>query len=347
MSDRLSYKRARLDSTDASNPTEGDQATSTTPLDGFVQNVNFWYEDGTIILTAGNEAFKVYKGPLIEYSPVFRDMLSLPQPDSHQDQSCPIIPLSDAPLDVSCLLGVFMPSKRAILPFGLSHPPYPVVAAWIRLGHKYQIDTLVEQSLRYLRTLYPDNVKQLNKQPRFPALCAIGVVNLARLTGELSLLPVALAECCTLGEKIVTGFAFPDGRREQLSAADLGACFRAKDKIIARRVRAAERMFRCLPEDCKREGGCEADMEFFLMFLMKGTIGSLCVPRVDISWSASAKKMYRLCSKCFEEVRAREEDEQLQLFEELPSLFGIKVPGWNTGDAAPPNSDAPPPVAAD
>ncbi|KAI0365820.1 hypothetical protein BV20DRAFT_705100 [Pilatotrama ljubarskyi] len=345
MSESMSLKRARLEDADASSPTDGPPRSPPTVFQGLVQNGEFWFEDGTIVLTAGYVAFKIYKGPLVEHSPVFRDMLSLPQPDAHQVESCPVVPLSDAPMDVSCLLGVLMPNKRAIRPFGLAHPPYPVIAAWIRLGHKYQIHSLVEQSLQYLRTLYPDNVKHLNKQPRYPALCAIGVVNLARLTGAHYLLPVALAECCTLGEEIVSGFVLPDGRREQLSRVDLGACFRAKDKIIAKRVRAAERMFRGLPEECKRGGDCESDMEFFLMFLMKGTIGSLCVPRVDISWSASAKKLYRLCSKCWDEVRGREEDEQVQLFRELPSLFGIQVPGWDAAEMTQSGEPSQPAVA--
>ncbi|RDX48948.1 hypothetical protein OH76DRAFT_615120 [Lentinus brumalis] len=44
-----------------------------------VRDEELWFEDGTIVLVAGHVEFKVYVRPLIEHSPVFRDMLSLPQ----------------------------------------------------------------------------------------------------------------------------------------------------------------------------------------------------------------------------------------------------------------------------
>ena len=40
-----------------------------------------WFEDGNIILASQDTEFRVYKGPLMKHSPVFRDMLSLPQPE--------------------------------------------------------------------------------------------------------------------------------------------------------------------------------------------------------------------------------------------------------------------------
>ena len=39
----------------------------------------FWYGDGSLILIASGVAFKVYRRPFVEQSPVFRDMFSLPQ----------------------------------------------------------------------------------------------------------------------------------------------------------------------------------------------------------------------------------------------------------------------------
>ena len=45
-----------------------------------VRNVEFWYDDGTLILLANNIEFRVYRGPLAKHSQVFRNMLSFPQP---------------------------------------------------------------------------------------------------------------------------------------------------------------------------------------------------------------------------------------------------------------------------
>ena len=65
----------------------------------------FWFEDGNIILVAQDVEFKVYKCPLIKQSPVFRDMLSLPQgPDSALEGALPVVHLSDHPHDIKWLL---------------------------------------------------------------------------------------------------------------------------------------------------------------------------------------------------------------------------------------------------
>ena len=78
------------------------------------RDAQFWYEDGTIYLTAGSVAFKVYRGPLVDHSPVFRDMLSLPQPPADASPSVqhPVVSLSDAPCDLRHLLRVLMPKKE-------------------------------------------------------------------------------------------------------------------------------------------------------------------------------------------------------------------------------------------
>ena len=74
------------------------------------QDIDFWFEDGNIIIVAQNTKFRVYRGPLIKHSLVFRDMLSLPQPveNSEKLQDLPIIYLEDHPSDVRRILSGFI-----------------------------------------------------------------------------------------------------------------------------------------------------------------------------------------------------------------------------------------------
>ncbi len=81
----------------------------------------FWFEDGSIILVAGDVEFRVFKSILAEYSPVFSDMFRLPQPPSPPSSSedadepadpCPVVHLSDAPEDLRHILRVTMPKSR-------------------------------------------------------------------------------------------------------------------------------------------------------------------------------------------------------------------------------------------
>ncbi|TBU51802.1 hypothetical protein BD310DRAFT_962923 [Dichomitus squalens] len=168
---------------------------------GFPPDYELWYEDGTIILIAHDVEFRVYRGPLAKHSPLFRDMLSIPQPvEPHllyqgqgQSPECPLIHLSDSPEDLRHIL-------------------------------RYQIDKLVDEGLYHLRRAYPTAL------PYRPAgvvgQCAIAVVNLARLTE-------------TGGGKVTQGFTREDGSREFLSREDLGRCFAAKETLGLWNVRTA------------------------------------------------------------------------------------------------------------
>ena len=78
------------------------------------QDEEFWYEDGSIFLETTKVVFKVYRGPLVAQSPVFKDMLSIPQPSNTHTQSRdhPVIHLTDSPEDLRHVLRVLMPSKN-------------------------------------------------------------------------------------------------------------------------------------------------------------------------------------------------------------------------------------------
>ena len=114
------------------------------------------------------------------------------------------------------------------------------MSAWIRLGHKYEVEKLVENGLRYLRRFYPNTLSPDPAQPHIwggpikdrpvdvRERSAIAIVNLARLIGNHDLLPLALLECCKLGANIFKGYKREDGTVEYLCPDDLGRCFAAR-----------------------------------------------------------------------------------------------------------------------
>ena len=78
------------------------------------RDAEFWYEDGSIYLIASGVEFRVYRGPLVEHSPVFRDMLSLPQPalPAGSIAQYPVVPMLESPIDLRNFLRALMPSKQ-------------------------------------------------------------------------------------------------------------------------------------------------------------------------------------------------------------------------------------------
>ncbi|KAJ7689849.1 hypothetical protein B0H17DRAFT_904472, partial [Mycena rosella] len=125
-----------------------------------------WFEDGNIVIQAGNSQFRLYRGILAARSPVFQDMLSFPQPsDSELVEGCPLVRLPDVAIEVTAFLkAIFAPPCSST--YRASHrspryfPPFPartsfeIIAGCLRLSHKYEVDYLRRRALIHLSSRY-------------------------------------------------------------------------------------------------------------------------------------------------------------------------------------------------
>ena len=338
------------------------------------KDIEFWYDDGTLILIAANVEFRVYRGPLATHSPVFRDMLALPQPLSSQSTSsaydtsnpsslCPTVHVTDSPStsDTFCVPSLLEGPSSTFLSQSthaqnwrlqpifqlacLCRPTdaltFHAVSAWIRLGHKYEVDSLVENGLQYFRRFYPSVLSDSpyacpgpikNDRPNdVLGSHAIAIVNLARLTGSNDLLPLAFLECCKLGAGIVNGCMREDGTVEYLHPDDLGRCFAAKDLLILQVVLAYFYLFGFAHVDdlCLDSERCQGTLEDFRLALQ--TLSD----SVEVDELLEQDRMeshiidlYLLCAVCRGKahgiIRERRED----FWKGLPQRFKIVVDGW-------------------
>ncbi|KAF7295910.1 BTB domain-containing protein [Mycena chlorophos] len=108
-----------------------------------------WFSDGNIVLQAGNRQFKVFHGILGARSPVFRDMLAIPQPeDAERIDGCPVVQLPDGPEETTSFL-------RAIYDSSF-FPSYPkpvdlqVILGCLSLSHKYDVPDLRQRASEHL-----------------------------------------------------------------------------------------------------------------------------------------------------------------------------------------------------
>lgn len=73
---------------------------------------NLWFPDHNLVLQAGNRLFRVSGGILAARSSVFRDMLSIPQPESQPlIDGCPIILLHDSAIEAEYFLKALFDSR--------------------------------------------------------------------------------------------------------------------------------------------------------------------------------------------------------------------------------------------
>lgn len=197
---------------------------------------------------------------------------------------------------------------------------------------------LYEQSLSLLKEHFTDNFETWSGHSSwvpagFSKVAAIGVVNLARLTGEVSMLPSALIACLMLGSGIVNGFEREDGTKETLTLEDLSICIRAQATLRTATVRSIIRRFkRTVSADCKTKDSCRAALRDALYGIEEVTDVLITGDPFAPYTSFLKDGKIRLCASCMNMLEERDDKERQEIWKRLPDLFGIEVPGWS--DAA-------------
>ncbi|PIL26277.1 hypothetical protein GSI_12033 [Ganoderma sinense ZZ0214-1] len=250
----------------------------------FKKDEEFWFEDGTVILVACDIEFRFYKGLLASVSPVFKQLFAdcravrTVRMDQEQTFSCPVVHVSDSPEDLRYVLRMCSSSKRAGRLYDEREPCFQEISAAVRLGRKYKIAELYTQSVEFLQGYFPDTLRDLGDTAAllpegWKDLDAIGVINLARLTGELSLLPSAFVTCIcaksTGPNGIVHGTTQEDGSSEHLSADDLAICFNGKTSLRTATIAAVFRTFKpdISPGCTRRPAACKTALTEMLLSL--------------------------------------------------------------------------------
>ena len=177
---------------------------------------------------------------------------------------------------------------------------------------------------------YPSN---LVRPHTFQPVHSIGVVNLARLTNNLSMLPTALMDCCTLGAEIVDGLVREDGTRETLAPDDLGRCFVGRTKMAQASARIAHQMFRqTVAGGCRHSACCQRVLQRLLNEL--GNARDDVISCVD--WYASwmvyvdgRDEERELCMRCYKMLEGeRPKRLQKEVWMNLPTMMGVAIDGW-------------------
>ncbi|PIL26442.1 hypothetical protein GSI_12200 [Ganoderma sinense ZZ0214-1] len=335
--DSRPFKRAR-------SVTDGAESSDATPHGDFKRSEEFWMPDGNIVLIAGETAFRVYRGLLALQSTVFADLFASSSPNAEESyEDCPLIRLTDSPHDLAHLLRVLLPTSRMLLQRREDDPQLSLhqISAIIRLTHKYHIEDLHGQALYVLQDAFGPRSLRKWEDDFCSALLSwddagpIAVVNIARLTDTPSLLPIALYECCNLGEILIDGRKGEDGTVEHLSPADLKRCVRARNEFAKEASALTSTIFNSGPSgDCTTLDLCTASLHSFLVQIM--TDGSVADSAVLENWDYVVRRGARprnnqgYCSACERELLARASRETERVWSRLPKIFDIEVPNWDS-----------------
>ncbi|KAH9916584.1 uncharacterized protein BXZ73DRAFT_81033 [Epithele typhae] len=298
---------------------------------GRVKNDEFWYEDGSITLVAEGVEFRVYKGVLANASPIFKDMFTLPEIPSSPDATNTVV-LQDSADDVRRML-------RLVLPRDCVHIAGPLemwdISAGIRLGHKYDIRTLVDHLTKRLGEYYTSSWTAWRSPSRekvpssFKGTAAIAVINIARLTGANWLLPAAFLECCLLlPRELLAGFKRGDGTMERLSTEDLATCLEATPNLLETHAIAVGRLSAendACPNEC---GAPLRELHEEPVHFITHALDHPDITQTMIGFYSAASE--NLCSECAERLQEMDLKIRQASFMLLPQVFGLAVDGWGS-----------------
>ena len=223
------------------------------------------------------------------------------------------------------------------------NPSFERVAAYTRIGHKYQILELYEGAMAYLLDLFYTSGWKYGSLDHpmpegFEEAHAIGVVNIARLTEEQRLLPVSLTLCCRLGEPLVKGFHYSDGEAENLSPSDLALCCKHRDALVKTTLNVVlGTIIPFIPSRCpgKNPGTCTSSMVKLLSLIPTCSERlSNPVPFLPLGeyfpQSTMVTELGKLCDACRKALMERWDERRQNAWSCLPTTFGLDITNWGT-----------------
>ncbi|KAI1791598.1 hypothetical protein LXA43DRAFT_889101 [Ganoderma leucocontextum] len=288
----------------------------------------YWFDDGNLIVVAGDVEFRIYQRPLVDQSVVFQNMFTQAAPAADdQVDGCPAINLDDSPNDLRELFGLFYS-------FNVTKVDITFVSAIIRLGNKYQLKGLCDQAIGYLTTYYTTsfdawvdgrNAAQWQPDP----VHAITAINLARLTDTEAILPLAFYICATLGPDLVRGSLLEDGSTEQLTPEDMRLVLEMKVRLAAENAHTAFLLFQPrAPHSVASEralDGWVANADSLPVISPTPMAGFPVIYILGRGYFADR----RLCKACWNHFEARDRELRRQVWGKLPEFLGLTIEGWD------------------
>ncbi|KAJ6519076.1 hypothetical protein C8R45DRAFT_950166 [Mycena sanguinolenta] len=291
----------------------------------------WFFDDGNVVLQAGNIQFRVHWSILALHSSVFRDMQGLPQPpDQPTVDGCPMVELSDDPDDVEYFL------KALYIPMFHCQQTLPlaVVSAFIRLGRKYDFKELFDSAVARLTSMCPMTLEEydvVSESDRLKTIegysgLTIDLISLASENNVLSVLPCAYYCALHLHKlgSLFDGIRRGDGTLASLSSLDLRRCVVAREKLFSKQFRDGYtlgwlRKGSDFFNDCTSSVQCRGQREALLTAFLEARLVPLLLP--------TAVSRLGLCPACTQQATESMAAGRKKMWEEFPGIF--ELPPWS------------------
>ncbi|EIW58074.1 uncharacterized protein TRAVEDRAFT_125234 [Trametes versicolor FP-101664 SS1] len=300
---------------------------------------DFWFADGSVVIIAEGVGFRVHMSLLSRHSPVFRDIFAVPQPapgpGNESDgggsyQGVPIVHVSERAHDMRCLLHAIYDGRRYLQDM-TPNIPFAVLAALMRLSHKYELTDVMNEAAKHLKEYFTTDLDTWLDYQGEQAADLFECVNLARLTGKPAMLPTMLYMCCQLGiGNILRGSKRRTGVIERLSEEDTEICVIGYTRLLTLSVRVLTILEGATCATlCKSPVACSPQIQRFVRIVHQNHLEIFSTNALSpniwrhipfaalVSWSD-------LCSVCHDGLVQKYRTTQRRAWNELPSVFCLE-----------------------
>ncbi len=224
----------------------------------------------------------------------------------------------------------FMPPDQPVA-FG-------IVAVIARLGHKYDVEWVLDEAKRRLRSIFMASYELWSETYGYSSDLVeilsddswIEATNIILLIGDTDMLPVAIYQCCQLSSAPFKGTTRVDGTVETLDLPTLQLCFDARTKVIERQSKLNAETFRAGPsKSCRQKEECDKIIRVIYWARV-----SAC-PQIYLTGSLMDEEIgelitefevgKRICNLCAVALRQRDRDGRRAAWRDLPSITGVTV----------------------
>jgi hypothetical protein len=205
-----------------------------------------------------------------------------------------------------------------------------VVAAFLRLGKKYDISILRSEAIKRLTYECPSSLEDFDKLEFWSMIEAedglpLEIVRLARENDLPSVLPIALYCCCRCysAVEILNGVKGRDGHHISLSAEDREACIVANQRIIqAQATTSFSWMYpgtasSSLYTYCRNPTSCPSARKDLLCRTFLPLPKSIALDLWEAEWELG------MCDICVDAAKKSHSEGREKMWDDLPTFFEL------------------------
>lgn len=213
----------------------------------------------------------------------------------------------------------------------------------MRLGHKYQLQDIIDDAARYLEDYFTTDFNiwlQYCREEKDEAFDfsedegadVFEAVNLARLTGKVAILPLALYKCCQQDlAAIMFGIRRKNGDVVHLNQEDVERCVRARDRLFRESCRMIDTVTGAPAErspHCVTHSACSRQTEilvgsFTAMFATLINTDALSGLEEQLGSLTSLPEWTQLCNECRKELVRQHAEKQRETWGNLLDILDL------------------------